>query len=313
MGTTGDGEPMTNPDLEQAALEQAVFIGGTGRSGTTIAGRVLNNHPALALTTPREVRFLTTRGGIIEALGPLLPGGKLGNSDPKQFARRMRGRFYRWPKPSGVEQGLHRSVDKAILDTAVTNYLEEVSTDPVSASRRLIFAIIPSTLKKSAGSRWVDTTPSNAQRIRALHALLPEAKFVHMMRDGRDVAVSFASKQFGPGDPLEALEKWGERMFRSFAEESEVPAGVVIRVDLADWVGPDGIDSLRSVCDFLGAGRDVGLENWFSVNVTSDAMHGGRWQRDLTTESAEALDRRYTHWCELLTERYPQFPLPRAM
>jgi hypothetical protein len=101
-------------------------------------------------------------------------------------------------------------------------------------------------------------------------------------------------------------------MLRSFAEESEVPAGIVIRVDLADWVGPDGIDSLRAVCDFLGADRDAELESWFSVNVTSDAMHGGRWRRDLTAESAEALDRRYTHWCDLLTERYPQFPLPRA-
>lgn len=307
--TTPDLE---QPDLEQPGLEQAVLVGGTGRSGTTIAGRVLNNHPALALTTPREVRFLTGKGGIIETLGPLLPGGKLGDSDPEQFTRRMRGRFYRWPKPSGVEEGLHRSVDEAILKTAVTNYLEEVSADPVGASRRLIFAIIPSTLKESAGNRWVDSTPSNVHWIRALHALLPEAKFVHMMRDGRDVAVSFASQRFGPSDPLEALEMWGERMLRSLAEESEVPADVVIRVDLADWVGPDGIDSLRVVCDFLGAGRDAGLENWFSVNVTSDAMHGGRWRRDLTAERAEALDRRYTHWCDLLTERYPQFPLPRA-
>jgi hypothetical protein len=298
---------MTTPDLEQAVL-----VGGTGRSGTTIAGRVLNNHPALALTSPAEVRFLTGREGILEALGPLLPGGKLGDSDPEKFARRMRGLFYRWSKPSGAEEGLHRSVDEAILDAAVTNYLEEVSADPVGASRRLIFAIIPSTLRSSAGSRWVDTTPSNVQSVRALHALLPEAKFVHMMRDGRDVAVSFASKRFGPGDPLEALEKWGERMLRSFAEESAVPAGMVIRVDLADWVGPDGIDSLRTVCDFLGADRNAGLENWFSANVTSDAMHGGRWRRDLTTETAEALDHRYRNWCDLLTERYPQFPLPRA-
>ena len=66
---------MTSPDFEQAGLEQAVLVGGTGRSGTTIAGRVLNKHPALALTTPREVRFLTGKGGIIETLGPLLPGG----------------------------------------------------------------------------------------------------------------------------------------------------------------------------------------------------------------------------------------------
>lgn len=116
---------MTTPDLEQAVL-----VGGTGRSGTTIATRVRNNRPALALTTPREVRFLTGKGGIIETLGPLLPGGKLGDSDKGQFARRKRRVFNRWRKLSGFEQGLHRNVDEAILDAAVKSYLKWVRCRP---------------------------------------------------------------------------------------------------------------------------------------------------------------------------------------
>ena len=298
---------MTTPQLERAVL-----VGGTGRSGTTIAGRVLNHHPALALTTPRELRFLTGKGGLIETLGDLLPGGAPGDSDPEKFAERLRRRFYRWRKPSGVEEGLHRTVDEAVLDAAITAYLAEAATDPREAGRRLVFAIIPSTLRMRSDRRWVDSTPTNALRARALHALLPQAQIVHMMRDGRDVAVSFASKGFGPDEPLAALEMWGERMLRAFAEEAAVPSGVVVRVDLADWVGLDGIDSLRAVCDFLDAGRDTALEDWFRANVTSDAMHGGRWRRDLDSGTAEALDRRYAHWCELLTQRYPQYPLPRA-
>ena len=293
-------------------LERAVLVGGTGRSGTTIAGRVLNHHPALALTTPREVRFLTGKGGLIETLGALLPGGEAGSADPGRFAERLRGRFYRWRKPSGAEEGLYRTVNEEVLDSAISAYRAQAETDPVGAGRRLVFAIIPSTLRTRSDRRWIDSTPSNTQRARALHALLPQAQIVHMMRDGRDVAVSFSSKDFGPNDPLEALEMWGERMLRSFAEESAVPDGVVLRVDLADWVGPQGIDSLRAVCDFLGVERDTALEDWFKANVTSDAMHRGRWHRDLSSRTADALDRRYTQWCELLTERYPHFPLPRA-
>lgn len=298
--------------MTASALERAVLVGGTGRSGTTIAGRVLNHHPALALTLPRELRFLTGKGGLIETLGALLPGGQAGGTDPGQFAERLRGRFYRWRKPSGVEEGLHRTVDEDVLDSAISAYLAEADTDPVGAGRRLVFAIIPSTLRTRSDCRWIDSTPTNTQRARALHALLPQARIVHMMRDGRDVAVSFTSKDFGPNDPLEALEMWGERMLRSFDEESAVPDGVVLRVDLADWAGPHGIDSLRAVCDFLGTERDTALEDWFRAHVTSDAMHRGRWHRDLSSQTADALDRRYTQWCELLTERYPQFPLPRA-
>ncbi len=298
---------MTTPELERAVL-----VGGTGRSGTTIAGRVLNHHPGLALTTPRELRFLTGKGGIIDTLGPLLPGGTPTESTPETLARRMRQRFYRWRKPSGIEEGLHRTVDPEVLEAAVNHYLAESPTDPIGAARRLVFDIIPSTLRKRPQCRWVDSTPTNAQRVQALHELLPKAQVVHMMRDGRDVAVSFANQSFGPDDPLEALQMWGERMLRSFAEECRVPSDVVLRVDLADWVGADGVESLRSACDFLGVDRDPAFETWFRENVTAEAMHPGRWRRDLTPNVAEELDRRYTQWCALLTEQYPQFPLPRA-
>lgn len=302
---------MTTPELERAVL-----VGGTGRSGTTVAGRVLNHHPALALTSPRELRFLTGKGGIIDTLGPLLPGAELdsadGRSAPEHLALRMRQGFYRWRKPSGVEEGLHRTVAQDVLDAAVDAYLADAGSDPIGASRRLVFAIIPSTLRTRAGRRWVDSTPKNTQRARALHALLPEATIVHMMRDGRDVAVSFAKKPFGPDDPLVAMQLWGERMLRSLAEESELPPGVVVRVDLADWVGPDGIDGLRTLCDALGIEHDPEFERWFSANVTSDAMHGGRWRRDLKRRTADELDRRYAKWCAVLSERYPQFALPRS-
>jgi len=303
---------MTNSPEEGPALEQAVLVGGTGRSGTTIAGRVLHHHPALALTTPRELRFLTGRGGIIDTLGPLLPGGTATDSTPEDLARRMRERFYRWRKPSGIEEGLHRTVDREVLEAAVDRYLAEAPADPLGAARRLAFAIIPSTLRERPQCRWVDSTPTNAQRVQALHALLPQAKVVHMMRDGRDVAVSFANQRFGPDDPLEALQMWGERMLRSFAEECEVPSDVVLRVDLADWVGADSVESLRSVCDFLGVARDREFETWFRENVTAEAMHPGRWRRDLTPDVAGELDRRYAQWCGVLSEAYPQFPLPRA-
>ncbi len=306
---------MTTPELERAVL-----VGGTGRSGTTIAGRVLNHHPALALTVPRELRFLTGKGGIIDTLGPLLPGGEAAGTDaridrdrdPEHLALRMRRRFYRWRKPSGIKEGLHRTVAPDVLDAALDAYLVDAQSDPIGASRRLVFAIIPSTLRSRAGRRWVDSTPTNTQLARALHAFLPQATIVHMMRDGRDVAVSFSKHHFGPDDPLEALELWGERMLRSFAEEVAVPSGVVVRVDLADWVGPDGLDHLHTLCDALGIERDPVFERWFSAKVTSDAMHGGRWRRDLRRRTANELDRRYAQWCAVLSERYPQFPLPRA-
>lgn len=37
--------------------------------------------------------------------------------------------------------------------------------------------------------------------------MLPEAKIIHIVRDGRDVAVSLRNKWFGPGDHMKKLAK----------------------------------------------------------------------------------------------------------
>jgi hypothetical protein len=298
--------------MTPAWLERPVLVGGTGRSGTTIAGQLLHHHPALALTTPAELRFLTGNEGVVRTLAAQAEGGAVARAARDRLTRRLRGRFYRWSKPSGVEEGLHRTVDQATLDAAVEEYLARAETDPVEAARGLIFAIVPSTLRRHQGSRWVDTTPSNVQCTQLLHELLPEARFLHMMRDGRDVAVSFASQKFGPDDPIEALDMWGERMVGASMQQSLVPEGIVLRVDLADWAGASGLTSLHKICDFLEVGEDAGLDAWFSTNVTSASMHQGRWRAELSRRKASTLDRRYEHWCAVLTERFPQFPLPRS-
>lgn len=295
--------------MTPAHLEQAVLVGGTGRSGTTIAGRVLNHHPALALTRSREVRFITSAGGLIAALGSEVPHD-LAPVDPETFAENLRGRFYRWRKPSGIHEGLHRTVHPEVIDDAIQDYLAHVDDDPIGASREVVFAILPHTLKHP-DHRWIDTTPTNVRLARALHTLLPQARIVHMMRDGRDVAVSFAAKDFGPDDPREALDLWGARMKRASAEEAALGPGVVTRVDLADWVGPDALDHLRRLCDVLCLDRDDGFEDWFARNVTSEGMHSGRWRTDVDARTAAELDTRYHRWCSVLTEQYPKFPLPR--
>jgi hypothetical protein len=39
-------------------------------------------------------------------------------------------------------------------------------------------------------ARWVDKTPENVRRIGSIFSKFPKAKFVHMIRDGRDVSCS---------------------------------------------------------------------------------------------------------------------------
>ena len=294
------------------ALERPVLIGGTGRSGTTIAARTLNHHSKLVLTRVRELRFITGKGGLIDSLGSTLTNGVAADPDPVQFADRLRGRFFRWRKPSGTFEGLHRIIDQTTLDSVLDEFLRDFDEDPVAAAQALIASIMIKPLSTRGDCRWIDSTPSNVAHARALHALLPHAQIIHMMRDGRDVAVSFARKNFGPDDPRAALDLWGERMLRALEQEQGLPPDVLLRVDLADWAGPDAEFSLRKVCDFLHLHADAGLEAWFLANVSAEAMHPGRWRNDLSARRARALTSQYEDWCTVLRDRFPGVTLPRS-
>ena len=48
--------------------QSPIFVGGTGRSGSTIVGHLLDHHPDVTLTRPMEVRFIAGNDGFIDAL-----------------------------------------------------------------------------------------------------------------------------------------------------------------------------------------------------------------------------------------------------
>jgi hypothetical protein len=56
--------------------------------------------------------------------------------------------------------------------------------------------------------RWGDKTPQYVRIMPLLHELFPRARFVHIVRDGRDVALSYLSVPWGPRDIWTAARKW---------------------------------------------------------------------------------------------------------
>ncbi len=53
-------------------------------------------------------------------------------------------------------------------------------------------------LDKTGRSRFAEKTPSNCLRIPFIHALYPDCKMIHIIRDGRDVVDSTLKIQRGP-------------------------------------------------------------------------------------------------------------------
>lgn len=159
------------------------FFVGCGRSGTTLVRALVDGHPALAV--PPESHFVV-------AMAP--PAGR--PFDPGAFADALAAsdRFALWEMDRDAVAG-------AVAAAGATTYADAV---------RAVFAAWAAGRGKA---RYADKTPGYVVHIPALAALFPEATFVHVVRDGRDVAASFIELGWAAG-PAEAALHWRLRVRR---------------------------------------------------------------------------------------------------
>lgn len=172
-------------------MDPFLFVVGCERSGTTLLRAMLDCHSRLAV--PPESYFLI----------PLMKQPYSRDT----FLRLLAGhrRFIRWDLP--IEE--------------VAEALDDADARDLPAAVRVLYRTYAASQGKT---RWGDKSPGYVRHIRALAGLLPEAHFVHIIRDGRDVALSWLEASFGPETIEEAAERWrkdvmgGRRAGRNHAE-----------------------------------------------------------------------------------------------
>jgi len=283
-------------------LEAPVLVGGTGRSGSTIVGHLLDQHPDLVLTRPMEVRFITGNNGVADALAIAERGKGDAQAAAALAADRILNRWYR----RAPNVGLHTSITEEQINTWTTDYLNEFTTAPRDATRRLTNRIMEAIAVNLGATRLVDTTPANARKADRVAPIYPAASIIVVLRDGRDVAASFVSQSFGPDDVFEALDQWEQRMLRSHraAQRSDR----VLMIELADLVERDRAGTLNSVLDFIGVADDADMRAWFDANVNPAQAHGGRWRTDFDPRTADEIDTRYAVICDRLSAEGVRIP-----
>jgi hypothetical protein len=197
----------------------APFVIGMTRSGTTLLRLMLDSHPGL--TIPPETHFIPD---VIKAFNN-------GRASPAEITDVITNNR-RWADFGIPAADLRRELDRLrpMIDPEV----------PIRAFYRLY-------AKRQRKRRWGDKTPGYATKMRRINRTLPESRFVHMIRDGRDVAVSLRDRDAGLSVE-QVARRWRHRINNTRRAAEHVPHYIEVRYE--DLVAePEA--TLRRICDFV--------------------------------------------------------------
>jgi hypothetical protein len=275
-----------------------VFIGGSGRSGTTIALNLLKDHPQFHASLPREIKFLTARNGALDLINgrpftfeESFEGVRnnlvvraltlLKKSEGELFRKKLFGPWWSETGKAGKPRGLVQAIDHKVLEDAYQRFILEFPKDSSAAVRKLFYSLATAQIKKPEVHSFGDSTPVNMMHASRLYQLFPEARFVNVIRDGRDVALSVSKEKWGPSDPFKALSWWANRVLKSARALAEIPQERRFEMRLEDLVTISREATLNAYMKFLQLPEDVAVRKYFSEEVSPDRLHQGRWKSEV--------------------------------
>lgn len=162
---------------------EPVFILGAPRSGTTFLASLLK---ATCYGKPFETQFIT------------------------KFYKRL-------PEYGALDEkeNFNRLIEDILSERAVQQWKLKLDLDSFYRDQKgdFSYASIVNNLCMSRNgalglSAWGDKTPHYIGNFEIIYKLFPQAKFIYIVRDGRDVALSLLKKNWGPKNIYACAKLW---------------------------------------------------------------------------------------------------------
>lgn len=205
---------------------EPVFIVGMNGSGTTMLLDNLGHHPDL-YAFPRETRLIPHLIATSPRLGDL-----------------------------GSDENFRKLWDE-VLGLTVFAYVNDGERLPLPDDWRSydrdLASVLDAAIRYFAArqnkERWCEKTPQHVQHIDKLAALYPKARFIHVIRDGRDSAASFQRRW--KRTPELTLYRWKKVVKEGRRLGETLGPGRYLEVHYEDLTTQPERE-LKAVCQFLG-------------------------------------------------------------
>jgi hypothetical protein len=262
------------PMRTESRANAPVFVLGCPRSGTTVLYHMLLSAGNFAV--------YRTESNVFSILQPRF--GNFGSENNRRELLRvwLKSRLFR---DSGLDAG---------------DISEKIMHDCHSAGDFLRI-LMEETARHQGVERWADSTPDHLLYIPQIKREVPRALVVHIIRDGRDVALSYVKQGWAhpfPWDKAEQLSVAG--LFWEWIVRRGREYGRALGADYYELRYEDLIEkpheTLRALGEFLGQELDydkiqqagigsVSQPNTsFSADSPGDFNPVGRWEKKMTSQ-----------------------------
>jgi len=252
-----------------------VFVLGCPRSGTTVLYHMLLSAGNFAV--------YRAESNVLNLLAPKFGDLRSAHNRRRLLDSWLRSKLFR---VTGLEVG---EIEQKIMDECRT---------PIDFLR----ITMEETARKQGVERWADSTPEHLLHIPEIHRELPEAQVIHIIRDGRDVALSYVKQNWAyplPWDKHEHLSvagiywewivrrgrEYGRRMGANYREvrfENLVEHPRESLAELGEFIGQD-LDYERIQSAGIGSVSDPNTS--FQGEGGRGGFHPvGRWKTKLSSE-----------------------------
>jgi hypothetical protein len=219
---------------------QPLLMFGFERSGTTLLSMMMGAHPDLAVplsTTGLWYRYYAELG----SYGPLAE-----RDNVRRLAESLLNeeRIKLW------------DVDLQ-ADEVVAGFDPRGFSDVVARFHRL-YAL------KKGKSYWASMDISTLKNMDTANVWFPDARFIHIVRDGRDVALSHETYLYGTRNTLDCAQSWASAVTTNLKMGAMIASDRYCVVKYEDLVN-DSERVLRNICEFIGLTYDPQMLTYYDM------------------------------------------------